>query len=179
MLYIIAYLCLEQPKAPVLKMARMIVENRATEVNDAFECSGDIGFPAAGYLELQISRSLNDFESLITSNDSSVVYENLTVTLVDYTDGVGCNDTINSFRITFSSIPMALHNAKLRCVMKPFQNSDYNEMISSHGVVKVLDGKSRYHVSLKYMIIYISFYKFIKYILCVSVLVLSRTVQVF
>jgi len=148
MLNIIAYLCLEQPKAPVLKMARLIVENRATELNDAFECSGDIGFPAAGYLELQISRSLNDFETLITSNDSSVVYQNLTVTMVDYMDGGGCNDTIQSFRITFSSIPIALHNVKLRCVMKPFQNSDYNEMISSYGVVKVLNGKSRYQVYL-------------------------------
>ena len=139
------------PETPTLTLSWEIIENKYTLDDRVFQCSGQVGYPNAGTLEIE-SNFNETFAPLYLApdgnTDKNTAQAFITSNELSKDQGLCLNS--RTLKFAFHNISADMHNKRLRCIVRPPSGAANSSIqYSSPRLMKVASGKCSVFLSLK------------------------------
>jgi len=131
------------PETPTLTLSWEIIENKYTLGDRVFECSGQVGYPNAGTLEIE-SNFNETFAPLYLAPNDTTDKDTAKAFMTSNKLSKDQDSCLNSrtLKFAFHNISADMHNKRLRCIVRPSADAANGSIqYSSSQVMKVASGK--------------------------------------
>ena len=129
------------PETPTLTLSWEIIENKYTLDDRVFQCSGQVGYPNAGTLEIE-SNFDGTFAQLYLAPDGNTDKDTAKAFMTKLSEYQGSCLNSRTLKFAFHNISADMHNKRLRCIVRPPADAANGSIqYSSSQVMKVASGK--------------------------------------